>query len=304
MSKRLLITVATFAAAVSAAQDTSYCGDEGVWLQILGSGGADLTDQRSAASYLVWNGERARVMIDTGSGAALRFDEAGANFKDLAAIVFTRLQAYNTVDFPSLVEGSLRSDRDRVLPVFGPAIPDGESTTALIGRLMGPNGAYGYLSSFLTVDSPADYRINVRDVLAIGTRRWADFGTEDVRLSAIPVHHGGLPALAWRVEIDNVSLVFAGGFSGRKGTIAKFAENADALVVHHAVSVSARGKILDLYSKPADLGRIATDAKAGSLILGHRTTRTLGMETVNSGAIEDQYGGPVYFADDLQCWGW
>ena len=304
MSKRLLITVVTFVAAASAAQDASHCGDEGVWLQILGSGGADLTDQRSAASYLVWNGERARVMIDTGSGAALRFDEAGADFKDLAAIVFTRLQAYNTADFPSLVEGSHRSDRERVLPVFGPAIPDGESTTAFIGRLIGPNGAYGYLSRFLTVDSPAEYRISVRDVLASGTRRWADFGTEDVRLSAIPVYHGGLPALAWRVEIDDVSLVFAGGFSGRKGTVAKFAENADALVVHHAVSVSARGKILDLYSKPSDLGRIATEAKARSLILGHRTTRTLGMETVNTGAIEDQYRGPVYFADDLQCWGW
>ena len=145
------------------------------------------------------------------------FDEAGANFADLDAVVFTRLQAYNTVDFPSLIEGSLKSGRDRVLPVFGPANPDGESTTAFIKRLIGPDGAYGYLSRFLTVDSPAEYRINVRDVMAIGTRRWADFGTENVKLTAIPVHHGGLPALAWRVEIEGISLAFAGGFSNQKG---------------------------------------------------------------------------------------
>ena len=304
MTKRLLIPICALAATLSLAQEGGYCGDKGVWLQILGSGGADLTDQRSSASYLVWQDEHARVLIDTGSGSALRFDEAGANFADLDAVVFTRLQAYNTVDFPSLIEGSLKSGRDRVLPVFGPANPDGESTTAFIKRLIGPDGAYGYLSRFLTVDSPAEYRINVRDVMAIGTRRWADFGTENVKLSAIPVHHGGLPALAWRVEIDGISLAFAGGFSNQKGTVAKFAQNAHALVVHHAISESARGRIRDLYSRPSDLGRIATAANARSLILGHRTTRTLGMETIHMAKIEEHYSGPYYFADELQCWGW
>ncbi|MCY4060178.1 MAG: MBL fold metallo-hydrolase, partial [Gammaproteobacteria bacterium] len=72
MSKRFLTMVLTLLAAVSAAQDVPYCGDEGGWLQILGSGGSDITDQRSAASYLVWNGEHARLMVDTGSGSALR----------------------------------------------------------------------------------------------------------------------------------------------------------------------------------------------------------------------------------------
>ncbi|MDE0419994.1 MAG: MBL fold metallo-hydrolase [Gammaproteobacteria bacterium] len=304
MTKRILIPMCVLAATLSLAQEGAYCGDKGVWLQILGSGGADLTDQRSSASYLVWQDEHARVLIDTGSGSALRFDEAGADFADLDAVVFTRLQAYNTVDFPSLIEGSLKSGRERVLPVFGPAIPEGESTTDFISRLIGPDGAYGYLSRFLTVDSPAEYRINVRDVMAIGTRRWADFGTENVKLSAIPVHHGGLPALAWRVEIDGISLVFAGGFSNQKGTVASLAQNAHALVVHHAISESARGRIRDLYARPSDLGRIATAANARSLVLGHRTTRTLGMETIHMANIEEHYSGPYYFADELQCWGW
>jgi len=188
--------------------------------------------------------------------------------------------------------------------VLGPADPDGDSTTALIGRLIGPNGAYPYLSRFLTVDSPAEYRINVRDVLSIGTRRWAGYGTENVKLSAIPVHHGGLAALAWRVEIDGISLVFAGGFSNQKGTVAKFARDTHALVVHHAISESARGRIRDLYSRPSDLGRVAAEANARSLVLGHRTARTLGMETIHMAKIEEQYSGPFYFADELECWGW
>lgn len=304
MSKRFLVAVFMLLPMVSSAQDVAYCGDEGVWLQILGSGGSDITDQRSAASYLVWNGEHARLMVDTGSGSALRFDEAGADIADLDAIVFTRLQAYNTVDLPSLLEGSLRTDRKRVLPILGPADPNGESTSAFIDRLIGPAGAYPYLSRFLGVDSPGGFRVSVRDVTSIGTRRWAEFGTDNIKLAAIPVHHGGLPALAWRVEIDGVSLVFAGGFSNQKGTVARFAQNADALVVHHAVSESARGRILDLYSRPSDLGRIATAANARSLVLGHRTSRTLGMETIHMAKIEEHYSGPYYFADELQCWGW
>lgn len=303
MSKRFLITVFALAATVSAAQDVPYCGDEGVWLQILGSGGSDITDQRSAASYLVWNGKHARLMVDTGSGSALRFDEAGADVADLDAIVFTRLQAYNTVDLPSLLEGSLKSGRTRVLPVLGPSVPDGEATSAFIERLVGSNGAYPYLSRFLGVDSPGGYRISVRDIMAIGTRQWAEFGTDNLKLAAIPVHHGGLPALAWRVEIDDYSVVFAGGFSNQKGTVTKFAENADALVVHHAISESARGRIRDLYSRPSELGRIATAANVRMLILGHRTTRTLGMETINTGAIREQYTGPLIFGDELECWG-
>ena len=124
------------------------------------------------------------------------------------------------MDLPSLLEGSLRTGRKRVLPVLGPANPNGESTSAFIERLIGPEGAYPYLSRFLGVDAPGGCRISVRDVMSIGTRRWAEFGTDNVKLAATPVHHGGLPALAWRVEIDDYSVVFAGGFSNQKGTVA------------------------------------------------------------------------------------
>ncbi len=303
MSKRFLGALLALLATTSAAANVPYCGDEGVWLQILGSGGADITDQRSAASYLVWHGENARLMVDTGSGSALRFDEAGADFNDLDAVVFTRLQAYNTVDLPSLLEGSLKTGRTRVLPVLGPADPNGESTSAFLGRLIGTDGAYPHLSRFLGVDSPGGYRISVTDVMSIGTRRWSEFATDNIKLAAIPVHHGGLPALAWRVEVDGFSVVFAGGFSDQKGTVTRFAADADALVVHHAISESARGRIRDLYSRPSELGRIATRANVRMLVLGHRTTRTLGMETINTGAIREQYKGPLIFGDELECWG-
>ncbi len=294
---------ATVAAVPVAAQDVPYCGDEGVWLQILGSGGADLDDQRGGASYLVWIDENVRLMVDVGSAAALRFDQAGAAFADLDAIVFTKLLARQTVDFPALIEGSRTAGRTRPLPVFGPADPAGDSATALIERLMGSNGAYSHLAGFLDSPSPGGYRLSVRDVPATGTRRWAEFGTANIALTAIPLHHGGVPSLAWRVEIGEVSLVFAGGFSNQKSVIAKFAEGVDALIVHHAVLDSARGAVREYYATPSELGRIAAEANVRMMILGHRTTRTLGMESISREFIEKHYQGPLIFADELECWG-
>lgn len=285
------------------AEDVPYCGDEGVWLQILGSGGAELTDQRSAASYLVWVDDNARLMVDVGPGATLRFDEAGAAFADLDAIVFTHLQARSAADFASLIEGSADAGRQGLLPVFGPTDPAGDSATAFIERMIGPDGLYRHLADYLTFRSRGGYKVSVRDVPAVGGRRWAQFRTENIALAAIPVHYGGIPTLAWRVAVGEFALVFAGSFSNRKNVVAKFAKDADALIVHHAVPEGARGEAREYHAVPSQLGRIAAEANVRMLVLGHRTTRTMGVESFSRAAIEAHYQGPLIFANELQCWG-
>jgi len=298
-----LLPLLLLLAAPGWAQDVPYCGDKGVWLQILGSGGAELTDQRSAASYLVWIDENARLMVDVGSGAALRFDEAGAAFADLDAVVFTHLQAHSTVDFASLIEGSVDAGRERLLPVFGPAELGEETFTAFIERMIGPSGLYSHLQDFLTFRSRGGYKVSLRDVPARGSRRWAQYRTENIALAAIPVHYGDMPSLAWRVEAGGFTLVFAGSFSNRKNAVAKFAEGADALIVHHAVPEGARGEARNYHATPSQLGRIAKQARARMLVLGHRTTRTMGLESASRAAIEAHYDGPLVFAGELECWG-
>ena len=69
----------------------STCGDQGVWLQVLGSGGPEIIqDARASSSYLVWLNGKARLLVDAGGGSALNFGKSGADFKDLDAIVFSR----------------------------------------------------------------------------------------------------------------------------------------------------------------------------------------------------------------------
>ena len=292
------------ALALDAQPEEPYCGDEGVWIQTLGSGGEELNDGRGAASYLVWLDERALLLVDPGPGSSLRFDEAGANFADLDAIVFTSLLAPRTADFPGFVAGSFNADRERPLVVLG---PDGDdaypSTRDFVERLIGPGGAYAHLAGYLSFRSPGGYKINPRNVPATGQRRWAAFGTKDLRLSAVPVHHGDVPSLAWRAEIAGRSLVFTGNFNNRNDIVAGFAKDADALVIHLVIPEFARGAVRERFVRPSQIGRIAHRANVGAVFLGHRTTRTLGRESASREVLAAHYGGPLMFTNELECWG-
>lgn len=301
----LLALSAAFADGAAAAQSgPPYCGEEGVWVQILGAGGPEVDDRRAGPSYLVWIDNHARLLVDTASGSAARFDEAGASFNDLDAIALTHLHAAHTVDLPAFVEGSADLGRDRPLPVFGPSGNDTyPDTETFVARLIGPLSAYPDLGDFLTYQSRGGYKLEPRTVPASGSRRWARFGNERFRLSAIPVQHGTVPTIAWRVEIGDQRVVFAGDFNNAKNVMAEFAAGADALVVSHAIPDNARGESRELFATPSQIGSVAARADVRMLILGHRTNRTRGVETQSRTAIEAHYDGPVLFADDLECWG-
>ena len=286
------------------AADAPPCGDKGVWIQILGAGGPELDDTRGASSYVVWVDDHARLLVDMAPGASVRFDEIGARFEDLDAIVLTHLHADHSADFPSFINGGRFLERDRPLTVLGPegdeTFPD---TKTFAGRMIGPNGAFPYLADSLTRKPGGGYRLRVWNVPARGRQRWAGFGSDHLRLAAIPVHHGGVPTLAWRVEAADKAIVFAGDFSNQKDLLAGFARDVDVLVVSHALPETARTAAREEYAVPSKLGRIATRADARMLLLGHRTNRTRGRETQSIEAIEREFTGPVIFADDLECWG-
>ena len=303
MLKRTL--AAGLIAALACAAEARYigfCGDDGVWLQILGSGGVEINDDRATASYLVWLDGRARLLVDASSGTALRFGESGAEFRDLDAIVLTKLRASTTADFASLLEGADAAGRKRLLPVFGPA--DGAvTTTGFADRLLGADGLYPYLAHYLGSSSRDGFVLAVRDVPAAGRRRWSGYGTDHIALSSVPVHHGGMPALAWRVRIGGQTLVFAGGFSNRNDLVAGFAEAADVLVVDHAVQEDIRGDLRSYYVRPSQIGRIASRAEARMVVLGHRAWRTRGRESTSRAAIEEHYDGHLILAAEMECWG-
>jgi ribonuclease BN (tRNA processing enzyme) len=127
------------------------CGSRGVAVQVLGSGGPEMQDKRASTSYLIWEDGRARVIVDAGSGSALRFGESGAQMSQLDVFLFSHFHIDHSGDFPGLIFSSWFEDRKRPLPVFGPSgneyMP---STTEFVSDLFHePHGAWRYLSDLL-----------------------------------------------------------------------------------------------------------------------------------------------------------
>ena len=298
----LLMLLGTTQQAV-AARGSEHCGDTGVWVQILGAGGPELTDGQGAASYLVWIDDRARLLVDPAPASSLRFDESGASYGDLDAILLTHLHADHVGDFPAYVKGAYFESRDRPLPVYG---PDGAepypATTEFVQRLIGERGAFAYLANYLSRDENG-FKITATDVSAKGQRRWSKFRNETFSLAAVPVNHGPVPALAWRIDVGEQSIVFTGDFNNAKNTVTRFARGVDALVIHHAVPENARGNARALHVVPSQIGQIAAATEARMVILGHRMSRTRGRESASRAAIEAHYDGSLIFANDLECWG-
>ena len=281
------------------------CGDTGVWVQILGAGGPEIDDDAGGPSYLIWHDNKARAMIDTGPGASVAFDQAGANFEDLEVIAFTHLHADHSVDFPAFIKGSYFLDRKEPLIVLGPDSnnPQYPDTETFVERLIGPEGAFAYLQDFLTYKSSGGYRVRARNVPSTGKKRWARFASDNLRMAAIPVNHAEVPALAWRVEVGGMSVVVSGDFNNQKNVMPEFAKNADALIVTHAIPENARGNQRELHALPSQIGRIAKQADVRLLILSHRMNRTKGRESQTRATIEENYGGYILFANDGECWG-
>jgi ribonuclease BN (tRNA processing enzyme) len=278
----------------------SGCGDDGVWLQVLGSGGPELDDGRASSGYLVWQHGKARILVDMGGGSLFKFEQSGASLNDLDVILLTHLHVDHSNDLPALIKASYFTGRERDLPLFAPSgnalMP---SATAFVERLLGVDGAYRYLADYL--DGTESYRLLPHDVDVADKVERVVMNDSRYRLTAVPVHHGPVPALAWRVEIGGRSVVFSGDMSNRNNVLAGLARRADILVAHHAIPEQAGAIARQLHMPPSVIGQIAAGARVRQLVLSHRMNRTLGQERASASAIRETYNGPMQFADDMQC---
>jgi ribonuclease BN (tRNA processing enzyme) len=281
-------------------QAATPCDRHGVWVQVLGSGGPEIDDGRASSGYLIWREGRARILVDMGGGSLLRFEQSGAKLNDLDMILLTHLHVDHSADLPYLIKASFFTGRDRDLPLYGPTgnqlMP---ATTEFVQDLFGPRGAYRYLSDYL--DGSADYRLIAHDVRATGKARQTVLSSHDYRITAVPVHHGPIPALAYRINVAGRVIVFSGDMNNDNHTLAGLARGADLLVAHHAIPEQADRVARNLHMPPSVIGEIAAQAGVKQLVLSHRMDRTYGHEQETQQIIKTHYHGPVYFAEDLQC---
>jgi ribonuclease BN (tRNA processing enzyme) len=268
-----------------------------VVLQVLGSGGPESGDKRASSSYILWIDGKSKVLVDFGGGAALRFEEAGAKIEDLDVILLTHLHADHTANLPALLKSAFFTDARGELQLFGPKgndlMPD---TEIFINRLFdNKKGAWQYLGDHLDGTEPLQLKAVNISLTHTPKEIYRD---NTMHITAISVHHGPIPAIAYRVDIGKHSVTFSGDMSGKYHTLEKLALETDILVMHNAIPSSAKRALRNLHMTPVTIGKIAKKAHAGSVVISHRMLRTLGKERQTQCDIRRNYEGEVSYAND------
>ena len=279
---------------------SSACQKDRVELQVLGSGGPELDDGRASSSYLVWLDGRARALVDLGPGSSVNFGQAGGHLEDISVMMLTHLHVDHSAELPAFVKGAFFTQRQNDLTLLGPAGNDlMPSMEQFVSRLFGNEGAFSYLSNYVDPKQRSAFKLNAKSVgLDLKEVTYYPVGREMI-LSAIPVHHGPIAAVAWRVDVAGCAITFSGDMNNDYQTLEKLALDSDILVMHNAVPESAKGVAAHLHMTPSQIGQIAQLAKVKQLVMSHRMKRTIGKESDAEQKIKQSYQGPVLFADDL-----
>jgi ribonuclease BN (tRNA processing enzyme) len=275
------------------------CAGQPVAVQVLGSGGPAANPERASASYLLWVGNEAKIMIDMGGGAFLRFGQSRAQLGDLAMLGISHLHPDHVSDLPALLWLS-RNMRKEPLPIVGPSgnsvAPD---FATFLKRLFDEkNGAFQVLAGTFGAPQANGVLLNVSVVDVTKAEPTTVFMGHGVTVTAFAIPHGDIPALAYRVTTQDVSVVFSTDQNGTNPKFVDFARGANVLIMHLAIPSGTTGFLASLHAAPAVVGRIAQDAGVGRLILSH-----IGLFDLDA-AIADVrkwYTGPLTVATDVQC---
>jgi ribonuclease BN (tRNA processing enzyme) len=118
---------------------------------------------------------------------------------------------------------------------------------------------------------------------------------DGIKVTAIGIPHGNLPTLAYRVETQDVTVVFSSDQNGTNPRFPQFANGADILVMHLAIGVGANNPNQAL---PAVVGSMAQSASPKRLILSHIGNFDLNAAVAD---VKTNYSGSLTIGADLQC---
>ena len=301
---RLILVTVLFAAwSPASAADSCKTSPEPA-LQVLGSGGPIADDGRASSSYLIWVDGQSRILIDAGGGSFLRFGEAGADFAELDFVGLSHFHTDHVADFVTLLKTGYFTARKRPLTVAGPSgnrrFP---GLLAFLNSTLDPqDGAYGYLGGYLD-GSGGLARLLPAEVAISSERPVEVFRSDDDRVSvdALPVPHGVVPAIAFRVTADDRVFVFTSDQNGSSEILAEFAHGADVLVAHLPIPESAGNSAKRLHASPSSIAALANEAEPGVLVLSHFMQRSLRDPATGAGLVRQEFDGRIIDATDLTC---
>ena len=282
------------------------CGAKGVALQILGSGGP-LPSASASTGYLVWRDGRSVALVDAGGGAFHSFGRAQGKLEQLELVALSHLHPDHVSDLPALLW--LSDYRREPLPIVGPSGNTlAPALDVFLERLFGEKD-----SAFPLVRARgATLRSTVVDASRVEPT--TVHASEALQVTALGVPHG-VPALAYRMTLGGITIVFGGDQNGTNPAFVEFAKGADLLVSHLSLSMRAKEpQLTSLHATPDVVGQMAAKAGVRGLALSHiiepRREEPLAgsfsgfdADTVRASVAEVRrhYGGAIVVAQDLQC---
>ena len=283
------VVVAAFGLLLAAEPAAAACGETGVHLQILGSGGPGASSGRASAGYLVWIDGVGRILVDAGGGIKQRFHAAGADLGDVGLLALSHFHPDHSAEVPALLwpgGGGLR--------VAGPsgsaAFP---SLNDWLDGLFGPGRVFRVLGGRLDLDA-----VTVDVTTGEPAEVWRD---GDVRVRGIGVPHADVPAVGYRVDVGDVSVGFSSDQNGSDPTFVELVRDVDVLVVHLGRAEASTGRGVDLHASPSVWGALAADAGVGRVVASHVSTSSPQVLADSLEYLRAAYGGPITVAEDLLC---
>jgi ribonuclease BN (tRNA processing enzyme) len=296
MTRSMIVCLLLAVFSIPSVASAQSCAGNPVAVEILGSGGPAINRERASASYLLWVGPEAKMLVDMGGGTYIRFGQSQAKLADLAMVAVSHLHPDHVSDLPALLWLS-HQGRKEPLPIVGPSGNEiAPAFPTFLSRLFDEkNGAFQVLGHTVGAAQGNGVPLEIGVVDVTKGQPSTVFDRDGITVTAMGIPHANVPTLAYRVQTRGVSVVFSSDQNGTNPKFVDFAKGADVLVMHLAI---AAGATSPLHAAPAVVGRIAQDAGVKRLIVSH-----IGQFDLDA-AIADLkkfYTGPLTIGADLQC---
>lgn len=294
-----VFALAFYSADIASALDDPHCAKDGVTLQILGSGGPFAGDQRASSGYLIWVKDHPYIMIDAGGGTFLRLQQAGARIDDIKLICISHFHPDHASELPAFLWSDLYSGRKSPLVVSGPSGKGSAGLTGFLTAISDMAGSSDVFSRIKTVEVQPRKNSQI-DIYKDGV----------IAVTAIGVNHLDMPTLAYRINIDGVSIGYGADQTLDNPAFVKLVQGVDILLLHFPVSEEATFPA-QLHAKPSVVGKVAQEANVPVLVLSHfmkldpekKYARDLSLSNLDSNLarVRESFSGAVILAEDLQC---
>lgn len=265
--------------------------------------GTPIPDARRAGSSIALVHKGETYLFDVGAGAVhnatrarYRYDIPSLYPSQVCCVFITHMHSDHTMDYSELAY-TLWWRRSARLQAFGP--PGMIEMTNGMHAMMAPDRRLR-TSGVQPVQNPDAYLVDVEEI-----DDGFVFEMDDLRIEAFIVDHGDIkPAYGYRIQAgDHVAVI--SGDTAISDKLLEKARGADFLF-HEVISdsgLATNSAGFQAYHRashtPAsELGRLASEAKPGLLVLYHGLFYGVPEETVVD-EVRKTYDGPVVLANDL-----